>query len=454
MMQIQKGQVKYKDRTDIICTYGVVDGKQYYFLDGEKLGKGRIVASTVLVEAIDPLVLASNIGVLDEEGNVVIPFENKAVKPVADKAMIVEVAKPVTPSVIEAANLRRDPLAATRLVTTPAAIKEKVNAKMGVGGRFLFNDQFSEASVYDLDGNNLLDGKLYSFIGYNDGVLYLAGNTAETEVVTYSLNKEEVVVEKPKEEETLDVKDIEVSTEDIDKALGDVVEEEKILHPIEFKDESPKLENSDFPDIPVEDTEEEKVDEKDKYEDTNTKEVASMSFVPTIDEGISRDNHTEKEAVEEKNEEVVEIPTAVDKVSLFEHQAKHTESPNEEIATFENRGSHTFEKEENIIEDTAEVMAGLIDQNKKQKDIIAEQERQIDSLLDFKKKAFEENKTLVETNEALKKKLRLLEKESLSNDERVTELEEELNELRMQVSGKDDLVRLVADAKNLLGETE
>jgi len=452
-MQIQKGQVKYKDRTDIICTYGVVDGKQYYFLDGEKLGKGRIVASTVLVEAIDPLVLASNIGVLDEEGNVIIPFENKAVKPVADKAMIVEVAKPVTPSVIEAANLRRDPLAATRLVTTPAAIKEKVNAKMGVGGRFLFNDQFSEASVYDLDGNNLLDGKLYSFIGYNDGVLYLAGNTAETEVVTYSLNKEEVV-EEPKEEETLDVKDIEVSTKDIDKALGDVVEEEKILHPIEFKDESPKLENSDFPDIPVEDTEEEKVDEKDRYEDTNTKEVSGMSFVPTIDEGISRDNHTEKEAVEEKNEEVVEIPTAVDKVSLFEHQAKHTERPNEEIATFENRGSHTFEKEENIIEDTAEVMAGLIDQNKKQKDIIAEQERQIDSLLDFKRKAFEENKTLVETNEALKKKLRLLEKESLSNDERVTELEEELNELRMQVSGKDDLARLVADAKNLLGETE
>lgn len=454
MMQIQKGQVKYKDRTDIICTYGVVDGKQYYFLDGEKLGKGRIVASTVLVEAIDPLVLASNIGVLDEEGNVVIPFENKAVKPVADKAMIVEVAKPVTPSVIEAANLRRDPLAATRLVTTPAAIKEKVNAKMGVGGRFLFNDQFSEASVYDLDGNNLLDGKLYSFIGYNDGVLYLAGNTAETEVVTYSLKEEEVVVEEPKEEETLDVKNIEVSTEDIDKALGDVVEEEKILHPIEFKDESPKLENSDFPDIPVEDTEEEKVDEKDRYEDTNTKEVSGMSFVPTIDEGISRDNHAEKEAVEEKNEEVVEIPTAVDKVSLFEHQAKHTERPNEEIATFENRGSHTFEKEENIIEDTAEVMAGLIDQNKKQKDIIAEQERQIDSLLDFKKKAFEENKTLVETNEALKKKLRLLEKESLSNDERVTELEEELNELRMQVSGKDDLARLVADAKNLLGETE
>lgn len=449
MMQIQKGQVKYKDRTDIICTYGVVDGKQYYFLDGEKLGKGRIVASTVLVEAIDPLVLASNIGVLDEEGNVVIPFENKAVKPVADKAMIVEVAKPVTPSVIEAANLRRDPLAATRLVTTPAAIKEKVNAKMGVGGRFLFNDQFSEASVYDLDGNNLLDGKLYSFIGYNDGVLYLAGNTAETEVVTYSLKEEEIVVEEPKEEETLDVKDIEVSAEDIDKALGDVGEEDKILHPIEFKDESPKLENSDFPDIPVEDN-----DENNNHdEETSSKEDVGMNFVPTIEEGMS-DNHKEEENVEEKtNGEVVEIPTA-DTVSLFEHQAKHAERPNEEIVAFGNRRGHTFDSEDSIIEDTTEVMAGLIEQNKKQKDIIAEQERQIDSLLDFKKKAFEENKTLVETNEALKKKLRSLEKESLSNDERVTELEEELSKLRMQVSGKEDLARLVADAKNLLGETE
>ena len=69
MMQVQKGQVKYKDRTDIICTYGVVDnGKQYYFLDGEKLGKGRIVASTALVEAIDPMVSASNIGVIDSDG--------------------------------------------------------------------------------------------------------------------------------------------------------------------------------------------------------------------------------------------------------------------------------------------------------------------------------------------------------------------------------------------------
>ena len=33
-MKIQKGMVKYKDRNDIICIYGVTDeGKTYYFLN-------------------------------------------------------------------------------------------------------------------------------------------------------------------------------------------------------------------------------------------------------------------------------------------------------------------------------------------------------------------------------------------------------------------------------------
>ena len=36
-MQIQKGLVKYKDRTDIVCTYGIAnDGKQYYFLEKDE----------------------------------------------------------------------------------------------------------------------------------------------------------------------------------------------------------------------------------------------------------------------------------------------------------------------------------------------------------------------------------------------------------------------------------
>lgn len=437
MMQVQKGQVKYKDRTDIICTYGVVDnGKQYYFLDGEKLGKGRIVASTALVEAIDPMVSASNIGVIDSDGNVIIPFEYKAIKPVADKAMIVENVNPVTPSVIEAAGLRKDPLAATRLVTTPATIKEKVNAKMGPGGRFLFNDQFSEASVYDLDGKNLLDNKLYSFIGYNNGNLYLANNTPNTDVLTYSFDKNNDIDAVDTVEDTLDVKEMSVPTEVIDEALSDDSSEEKNLHPVEFNNDKPNFDNSDFPDVPI--------------EDVDDKEVVTNDSVGTNDFSLPKVD----------NDMVIKTPVfEPNPVSLFngveqEEDDKDFSMENKNDSLFSsNLIDNTSAVDDSIIEDTATVMSGLIDQNKRQKRIIAEREKQIDGLLDFKKKAFGENKTLVENNESLKKKVRVLEKESLSSNEKIAELEREIQRLKSQVAGKDDLAKLIADAKNLLGDS-
>ena len=46
-MKIQKGIVKYKDRNDITCTYGVMDDlTQYYFI--ETLSNGNIIASRVV----------------------------------------------------------------------------------------------------------------------------------------------------------------------------------------------------------------------------------------------------------------------------------------------------------------------------------------------------------------------------------------------------------------------
>ena len=38
-MQVQKGLVKYKDRSDILCTYGITDdGKTYYGFEIETEG--------------------------------------------------------------------------------------------------------------------------------------------------------------------------------------------------------------------------------------------------------------------------------------------------------------------------------------------------------------------------------------------------------------------------------
>lgn len=447
MMQVQKGQVKYKDRSDIVCTYGCMeDGKQYYFLEGEKLGKGRIVASTALVEAIDPLVLASNIGVIDSDGNVIIPFENKAVKPIGEDAMLVEVSKPVTQSVIEAAGMRRDPLAATKLVTTPATIKEKINAKMGPNGRFLFNDQFSEATVYDLDGNNLLDNKLYSFIGYNNDVLYLAGNTVDTEVVTYSLKGEEVTPEEVVSEdentpdtESLDVKSLVVPKEEIDAAMDEAREnsEEDLLHPVDFKETL--VENNDFPEKAVEESTEEVEEETDTNDDFVEKEekiVIPEAIVPAVEtKRVSLFKNKARE-IEEENDEEVDVD---DSHSLFTGMSLSNDDNDIDLG-------------DNIIEDTAEVMSSLISQNKEQKEIIASQDEQIESLMKFKRKAFEENRTLVESGEALRKKVRVLEKENDRLNDTVSRLEAEISALKGQVAGKGDLAKLIADAKNLLGD--
>lgn len=447
MMQVQKGQVKYKDRSDIVCTYGCMeDGKQYYFLEGEKLGKGRIVASTALVEAIDPLVLASNIGVIDSDGNVIIPFENKAVKPIGEDAMLVEVSKPVTQSVIEAAGMRRDPLAATKLVTTPATIKEKINAKMGPNGRFLFNDQFSEATVYDLDGNNLLDNKLYSFIGYNNDVLYLAGNTVDTEVVTYSLKGEEVTPEEVVSEdentpdtESLDVKSLVVPKEEIDSAMDEAREnsEEDLLHPVDFKETL--VENNDFPEKAVEESTEEVEEETDTNDDFVEKEekiVIPEAIVPAVEtKRVSLFKNKARE-IEEENDEEVDVD---DSHSLFTGMSLSNDDNDIDLG-------------DNIIEDTAEVMSSLISQNKEQKEIIASQDEQIESLMKFKRKAFEENRTLVESGEALRKKVRVLEKENDRLNDTVSRLEAEISALKGQVAGKGDLAKLIADAKNLLGD--
>ena len=209
-MKIQKGMVKYKDRNDIICIYGVTDeGKTYYFLnnDGISFTNGNYVASTELVEAIDPMYKASKVGVINSEGKEVIPCENKGVKPITDEVILVEKAVPTTESVLQAIERRSDSLYAAQLVSTPAQIKDSIYREMGNDGRFLFNDQFAEATVYDINGNNLVNGEVYSFIAMNNDHLYLSKNVPESPVVRFALSEKKV-------EETVSAEKTEVEVPD------------------------------------------------------------------------------------------------------------------------------------------------------------------------------------------------------------------------------------------------
>ena len=221
----QKSRVRYQGRDDFICAYGIRDdGKQFYYLDaeGKPLKNGNYIASTALVEAIDPMVKASNIGMIDSEGKEVIPFTNRSIRPVNDDIVLVEPATPTTQSVIEAVQLKSDPLSATKLVSTPALIKEKLNAKVNGAGKYLFNDQFSEATICDINGNNLVNGASYSFIITDGKTIYSSQNTADSEISSYSILPPEVQsdVTADNTEQAIDVTNVSVPQDVVENALN------------------------------------------------------------------------------------------------------------------------------------------------------------------------------------------------------------------------------------------
>ena len=219
-MKIQKGIVKYKDRNDIVCEYGVDDnGIQYFFIS--EIGDGSHIASIELKEAIDSMVKATCIGIIDKDGKIVVPFENKAIKTTDNKdVIVVEKAIPTSQNVLDAISKRSDTETAASLVSASATIKDKMNAKMGPEGRFIINDQFSEATICDVNGTNLVNNEFYSFIGTADNKLYLCKNIPESDVVLFSLETKSIV-EPEKSNEVIDVQTTGVDPQSVESALSD-----------------------------------------------------------------------------------------------------------------------------------------------------------------------------------------------------------------------------------------
>ena len=109
--------------------------------------------------------------------------------------LLVEPAEPVSESVIEANKSRMDPLSTNKLVSTSAQIKDKINAKMSPEGRYLYNDQFSDITICDANGNNLVNNEYYSFIAKDKDKLYITKNNADTEVLEFSIPEQKIVKE-------------------------------------------------------------------------------------------------------------------------------------------------------------------------------------------------------------------------------------------------------------------
>ena len=121
-MKILRANVAYRGDNNIVITYGETETadnqkKAYYFLDTkdkERFTNGNRIATTNYYEVVDSIAFPpANVGVVDPEGNEVIPFVNKLIKPVNDNVIIVENATHVSESVKEAIKVKDDASNAT-----------------------------------------------------------------------------------------------------------------------------------------------------------------------------------------------------------------------------------------------------------------------------------------------------------------------------------------------------
>ena len=386
-MKIQKGIVKYKDRNDIVCFYGVTnDGRQYYFLDEtdeKKFSNGNRIASKLLVEAIDPMVKASNIGVVNEAGEEVISFDNKSIKPINNDIILVEKSQPVSQSVIAANEMRSDPAFATQLVSTPATIKSKLNVKMGSEGRYLFNDQFSEATVCDINGNNLVNNEYFSFIGMTREKLYFSKNTVDSMITEYSILPPEVQsdITPNSDKNEINVGEVDIPSEVVENALNEKQEEINVNQDKQ-KEESENVQGAIRTDdivIPSigSDDEEEKEKEEDNLETVSDKDFeneedsqnkdkkeidSNLEKNPLVAEDISTEVvENEKEAKElatnpDEEDEIEDVlEEQIDFSDTDENEEIDEQEQNDEVEDNEEEVETDKGADEEIAEDNTEV---------------------------------------------------------------------------------------------------
>lgn len=474
MMQIQKGLVKYKDRSDIVCTYGTTDdGKTYYFLDGEKLSNGYIIASTALVEAIDPLAVASSIGVIDNEGKEVIPFTNKSIKPITDKIILVEVAHPTDQSVLDAIDLRKDPLAATKLVSTSATIKEKIYSKMGTTGRFVFNDQFSEAMICDLDGHNLMGDEKYSFIGVNDTTIFLSKNIIDSPLEEYTLEEKKEI---PTNEDDIAIQDALISKDVIDAVMdsnnNDNNNDDKNdnNNNDDKNDDNNVVNENSISSLDVEDNRQDNVVELKEKEE----EPVVSPIVPNV---IVKDDEFETVSDDEVGDEKSKVDDKESSFSLFDNVANDSplDIPADDTVAFEDSSlidhhvdkykdvvdlsdnmNYDFEdkdrEKDTIFDEAVVVINRMIGQIEEQRKTISSYEEKLEKLVDYRQRVYDENKKLVRRYEMLLQEYKKLQGEIDHKDEMIESQRKEISKLKNQISSKKDLARLLEKAQNIFDE--
>lgn len=183
-MEILKGMVREKGFEDKECTYMKTDdGKQFYFIENFQLSNGNIMACSDLSQGVGNKP-RETIGVITPRGDIVIPFENKMIKPLDNNLLLVERNTPATQNVVDALAKKDDPQAATTFMNDANTIKGQLKSVMAGGENFIFDNPFSEAALYTVEGVNV-GGNYFSFIGQNGNDFYLSTNIVGSSILKY-----------------------------------------------------------------------------------------------------------------------------------------------------------------------------------------------------------------------------------------------------------------------------
>ncbi len=183
-MEILKGMVREKGFEDKECTYmNTDDGKQFYFIEDFQLSNGNIIACSDLSQGVGNKP-RQTLGVITPRGEIVIPFENKMIKPLENNLLLVERNAPITPNVIDALAKKGDPQTTTKYMNDANTIKSQLKSVMAGGENFVFDNPFSEAALYTLEGVNV-GGNYFSFISKNGNDYYLSTNVVGSSILKY-----------------------------------------------------------------------------------------------------------------------------------------------------------------------------------------------------------------------------------------------------------------------------
>ena len=164
-MDIKQGKVVLNGK-EMVCTYGdTIDGKQYYFVAGGELPNGIRIATLEVAESLNQTNgVIRTLGLIDKDGTVLVPLENKSVNTIDSTYIVFEKTTPNPDEIIDVNIIKSDPIESAKFAEDTIRIKERMKEVAGENAVDVYANPEGLASVYDLSGKNIVDGNYYSYI--------------------------------------------------------------------------------------------------------------------------------------------------------------------------------------------------------------------------------------------------------------------------------------------------